>query len=255
MGLVYGLVPAGRPRRRALVIGVALCAVLAVGSILTRTYTPSEIGIGFIIGFSIPFLGFRVFAPEAVFPVTYRSGRTAHLDIDGDRGAAIDIALREQLGLEVAHKEPFGLAGSGGSTPLKIELTDGRRLFEAVRAEPSPRRPLVQARSYGDVRSARGRTLVQLRPPDGGVRGLHARYLRDCHAPTAEAYGFAEITPEREYLLVTGFIDDAKEMLDAPVDDTVIASGIALIRSLWDAGLATATSNPRTCSSGRARST
>jgi hypothetical protein len=64
------------------------------------------------------------------------------------------------------------------------------------------------------------------------------RYLRDCHVPTAEAYGFAEITPEREYLLVTSFIDEAVEVLDAPIDDTVIASGIALIRSLWDAGLA-----------------
>src|SRR5918994_1672575 len=129
MGLVYGLVPGGKPRRRALGIGVAACIALAAFSILTRAYTPSEIGIGFIIGFSIPFLGFRVFAPEAVFPVTYRQGRAAHLDIGGGRGAAIDIALREQLGLDVAHIEPFGLSGSGGSTPLKIELADGRRLF------------------------------------------------------------------------------------------------------------------------------
>ncbi len=54
MGVVYGLVPGGRPRRRALGIGVAVCAILAAFSILTRAYTPSEIGIGLVIGFSIP---------------------------------------------------------------------------------------------------------------------------------------------------------------------------------------------------------
>jgi hypothetical protein len=38
--------------------------------------------------------------------------------------------------------------------------------------------------------------------------------------------------------LVTSFIEEAVEMVDASVDDTLIASGIALIRSVWDAGLA-----------------
>ena len=75
MGVVYGLVPAGPARRRALWVSAALCGSLAVFSILTRTYTPSEIGIGFAIGFSIPFLGFRLLAPETVFPVTYGSAR------------------------------------------------------------------------------------------------------------------------------------------------------------------------------------
>jgi len=239
MGLVYGLVPAGQPRRRALGVAVAVCAVLAAFSILTRAYTPSEIGIGFVIGFSIPFLGFRLFAPEAVFPVTYRSGRTAHLDIGGDRGAAIDIALREQLGIEVAHKEPFGLAGSGGSTPLKIELTDGRRLFGKLYAQSHLRADrwykLGRAVMYGALEDERSFNSVRRMVE---YEDYMLRYLRDCRVPTAEAYGFAEITPEREYLLITSFIDEAVEMLDAPIDDTVIDSGIALIRSLWDAGLA-----------------
>jgi hypothetical protein len=239
MGLVYGLVPAGQPRRRALGIGVAVCAVLATISILARAYTPSEIGIGFIIGFSIPFLGFRLFAPEAVFPVTYRSRRTAHLDIGGDRGAAIDIALREQLGLEVAHKEPFGLAGSGGSTPLKIELTDGRRLFGKLYAKSHLRADrwykLGRTVMYGALEDERSFNSVRRMVE---YEDYMLRYLGDHHVPTAEAYGFAEITPEREYLLVTSFIDDAVEILDAPIDDAVIASGIELIRSLWDAGLA-----------------
>ena len=47
-----------------------------------------------------------------------------------------------------------------------------------------------------------------------------------------------EITPEREYLLVTEFFDGAVEIGDADVDDEVIDQGLLLIRKLWDAGIA-----------------
>ena len=239
MGVVYGLVPAGRPRRRALWIAAAVCGTLAVFSILTRTYTPSEIGIGFAIGFSVPFLGFRLLAPETVFPVTYGSGKTAHLDVEGARGAAIDAALRDQLGLEVVRKEPFGLAGSGGSTPLRIELADGRLLFAKLYAESHLRADrwykLGRTVMYGALEDERSFNSVRRMVE---YEDHMLRYLRDHDVRTAEPYGFAEITPEREYLLVTSFIDDAVEVLDAPTDDAVIASGIDLIRSLWDAGVA-----------------
>ena len=44
--------------------------------------------------------------------------------------------------------------------------------------------------------------------------------------------------PSREYLLVTEFFDGAKEIGDAEVDDDIIDEGLALVRQLWDAGLA-----------------
>lgn len=239
VGVVYGLVPAGPARRRALWVAVAVCGTLAVFSILTRTYTPSEIGIGFAIGFSVPFLGFRLLAPETVFPVTYGSGKTAHLDVEGSRGAAIDTALRDQLGLEVADKEPFGLAGSGGSTPLRIELADGRRLFAKLYAESHLRADrwykLGRTVMYGALEDERSFNSVRRMVE---YEDHMLRYLRDHDVRTAVPYGFAEITPEREYLLVTSFIDDAAEVLDTPIDDAVIASGIDLIHSLWDAGVA-----------------
>ena len=47
-----------------------------------------------------------------------------------------------------------------------------------------------------------------------------------------------EITPEREYLLVTGFFDGAVEIGDADIDDKVIDQGLLLVRKLWDAGVA-----------------
>ncbi|MFY9667210.1 MAG: hypothetical protein WAK44_04620, partial [Trebonia sp.] len=51
-------------------------------------------------------------------------------------------------------------------------------------------------------------------------------------------YGIVEITPEREYLLVTEFFDGAVEIGDADIDDQVIDQGLLLIRALWDAGIA-----------------
>jgi serine/threonine protein kinase len=50
--------------------------------------------------------------------------------------------------------------------------------------------------------------------------------------------GFVEITPEREYAIVTEFLVDAKEMGDAEVDDAVIDQALIIVRKLWDAGLA-----------------
>jgi hypothetical protein len=47
-----------------------------------------------------------------------------------------------------------------------------------------------------------------------------------------------ELTPEREYLLVTEFFDGAVELGEAEVDDAIIDDGLKIIRKLWDAGLA-----------------
>jgi hypothetical protein len=64
------------------------------------------------------------------------------------------------------------------------------------------------------------------------------RLLRDSAIPTAKPYGIVEITPEREYLLVTEFFHGAVELGEADVDDEVIDQGLRLIRKLWDAGVA-----------------
>jgi hypothetical protein len=47
-----------------------------------------------------------------------------------------------------------------------------------------------------------------------------------------------ELTPEREYLLVSEFFDGAVELGEADVDERVIDDGLGIIRKLWDAGLA-----------------
>ena len=62
--------------------------------------------------------------------------------------------------------------------------------------------------------------------------------MRDAGVPTAAPLGIVELTPEREYLLVTEFFDGATEIGDAEVDDQIIDEGLSLVRRLWDAGLA-----------------
>ena len=64
------------------------------------------------------------------------------------------------------------------------------------------------------------------------------RLLHDIGVPTARPYGIVEITPEREYMLVTEFFAGAVEIGKAEVDEKVIDQGLQLIRRLWDAGIA-----------------
>ena len=75
------------------------------------------------------------------------------------------------------------------------------------------------------------RRLVQ--QEDYALHKLHLAGL-----PTPRPYGFVEVTPEREYLLVTEFFDHATELGQADIDERVVDDGLAVIRKLWDSGLA-----------------
>ena len=137
---------------------------------------------------------FRWFAPNDVFPVTYRRGKAAHLDVGG-RARRGDRARRQgpARARRARRSSPSGLEGSGGSTPLRLTVGDARRrarplrVREALREEPRARRPLVQARPHDPVRRARGRDAVRHRPPVRRVRGLHAAPDGRRRPPDAEA--------------------------------------------------------------------
>ena len=62
--------------------------------------------------------------------------------------------------------------------------------------------------------------------------------MQKAGVPSAPPYGIVELTPEREYLIVTGFVAGAKEIGEAEISDEVIESALGIIRRLWDAGLA-----------------
>jgi tRNA A-37 threonylcarbamoyl transferase component Bud32 len=50
--------------------------------------------------------------------------------------------------------------------------------------------------------------------------------------------GIVEITPDREYLLVTEFLDGATEISDAEVTQDVIDEGLAEVARMWQGGVA-----------------
>jgi membrane-associated phospholipid phosphatase/tRNA A-37 threonylcarbamoyl transferase component Bud32 len=240
VAMVYSLVPAGRPRRWA-----KLAACVAVGALAgARLYLgvdhPFDILVGLALGVAIPLVAFRMFTPNDLVPVTYGRGKTAHLDVGGKRGEAIRSAVHEQLGLSVLDVKPVGLEGSGGSTPLRLRVAGEPETFlfaklfamNHVRADRWYKlgRELLYGRLEDEARFQSVRRLVEYED--------HAlRLLRDAGIPTAEPYGIVEITPEREYMLVTGFIDDAREIGEADIDDGVIDEGLQIVRRLWDAGL------------------
>jgi tRNA A-37 threonylcarbamoyl transferase component Bud32 len=193
------------------------------------------------LGVAIPVSAFRFFTPNEVFPVAYRRGNTAHVDVTGRRGEAIRPGVRDQLGLTVTEVTPVGLESSAGSTPLRL------------RTEDAPQEYLFgKLYTKGHVRADRWykiwRTILygslEDEQPFQTVRRLTEyedyalRLLQDAGIAVARPYGIVEITPEREYLLVTEFFDGAVEIGEADIDDQVIAQGLQLIRTLWDAGIA-----------------
>jgi membrane-associated phospholipid phosphatase len=239
--VLYTLVPEGRWRNLGKWLVVGLITLVALARMALGVDAPTDVLVGVGIGVTLPLLLFRRFAPNEAYPVTYRRGRSAHLDVGGARGEAIRRALADQLGLVVEEVKPFGLAGSAGSTPLRITVMGDppRQLFGKLYAQSHLRsdrwyklgRELLYGRLEDEKPFHTVRRLVQ--QEDYALHKLHLAGL-----PTARPYGFVELTPEREYLLVTEFFDGATELGEAEVDDQVIDDGLGIIRKLWDAGLA-----------------
>ena len=242
---IYCLAGPGWPRSVAKALVVAVVAIFCLSRLYLAVDHPDDVLFGVVLGVAVPVAAFRYFTPDEVFPVVYRRGRTAHVDVTGSRGAAIRQAVRDQLGPTVLDIVPVGLESSAGSTPLRltVEGDPGQYLFGKLY-------------TLGHVRADRWyklwRTILygtlEDEHPFGSVRQLTQyedyvlRLLRDAGVRSARPYGIVEITPEREYLLVTEFFSGAVELGEAEVDagngQGLIDQGLLLIRRLWDAGLA-----------------
>jgi tRNA A-37 threonylcarbamoyl transferase component Bud32 len=239
--VLYTLVPEGRWRQRGKLAATGVVALAALGRIALGAEGPTDVLVGAAIGVTIPLVLFRLFTPTEVFPIRYRRGRAAHLDVTGQRGAAIRLGLEDQLGLAMEEVRPFGLAGSAGSTPLRITVKGDPPavLFGKLYARSHLRADrwykLGRELLYGRLEDERPfntvRRLVQ-------QEDYALRLCRDAGLPTPRPHGVVELTPEREYLLVTEFFDDAIELGEAQVDTQVIDDGLGIIRKLWEAGLA-----------------
>jgi len=265
VGLAYSLVPRGPWRRLAFVSsGVVLMAAglarlyLAVGHL-------SDLALGALGGVATAIGAFTLFVPDESFPIGYERRSSAHLPVSGQRGIRLRSALDEQLlnmegaqasmmrqalydqlGCDVVDCQlvdlaPFGLAGSAGSTPLKISVS-GRhegelfaKLYSTSHLRSDRWYKLGRAILYGRLEDERSfssvRRLVE-------YEDYMLRVMRDAGLPSAEPLGIIQLVPGREYLIVTEFFEGAEEIGDADVDESVIKQGMVVIRRLWDAGLA-----------------
>jgi tRNA A-37 threonylcarbamoyl transferase component Bud32 len=243
---VYALVPAGRWRTTGKWIVTGLLLVTALSRLYMAQDHPTGILAGVVLGVAAPLAAFRLLTPNAVYPVRYSRGRPAHLDVTGERGEAIIRALQDQLGVLATAVEPFGLSGSGGSTPLKITVKADTpsgtaescifgKLYAATHVRSDRFYKLGRALLYGQLEDEKPfhsvRRLVQ-------YEDYILRLFSDANLPVPHPLGIVEITPEREYLLVTEFIAGAKEVGDAEIDDAIIDQGLSVVRRMWEIGMA-----------------
>jgi hypothetical protein len=241
VAMVFVLIP--RTRRALGLWGAAVVATgFALASVLSGPDRIVDAAYALALGIAAPIAAFAAFVPDEVFPVAYRKreGPSAHLDLGGERERAITEAVHDQIGFTVTKVEPFGLEGSGGSSPARLTV-----------AEP-PGQLFAKVYTSQHLRADRwyrvGRTMLYGRLEDevpfASVLRLVAyedyalRLLDDVGVVVAKPYGVVELTPHREYLLVTEFLSGSTPMTDADVDDQIIDDGLQLIRDLWDAGIA-----------------
>ncbi len=242
-GVVFALVPAGIWRRRAAAISFGMVVLLAAARVYLGVDHLTDALCGLALGCALSAAAFRLATPDEAFPVTYRPGTKAHLELTAVRRDAIERAVTQQLGLDLTVIERFGLGGSAGSTPLRVRLRD---------TEGAPATAFGKLYAVTHLRSDRwyklSRTVLYGRLEDerpfSTVRRLveyedhMLRLLRDAGLPTPRPLGFSEITPEREYLILMEFFEGASELGSTDVDDHVIDDGLAIVRMLWDAGVA-----------------
>ena len=241
VGITYSLVVPGRPREWAKLGIVVVIAVVAFARMYLAVDHPSDIVWAVVLGVAIPLAAFRWFTPNEAFPVAYRRGKTAHLDVTGARGDAIRQAIADQLGLTVLEVRPIGLEASGGSTPLRLRIAGDpdsyvfAKLYAKNHVRADRWYKLGRTILYGALEDETSfqtvRRFVQ-------YEDYTLRLMQDVELPVPAPYGIVEITPEREYLIVMEFFDRAVEINEADVDDEIIDEGLLLIRKLWDAGLA-----------------
>lgn len=245
IGMAYALVPSGA-KRRAFVVGAAVLFLLVTAArIELGADRPSDDLLGIVFGTAVAVLAFKIFCPEEVFPVTFRTGRAAHLELDEAREQAIRDALGDRASLELLSIELFGEEDSGGSTPLRIVVRASQggpeevrfaKLYSATHLRADRWYKLMRTILYGELEDEAAydsmRRLVE-------HEDYMLRVMGDAAVPTVEPRGIVEIQPDHEYLLMMTFVDGGREIDgETRLDDAAIDRGLEIVRAMWDRGLA-----------------
>ena len=86
MGAVYCLAVPGRPRTYTKAAVAAVAAVFCLARLYLGVDHPDDALLAVAFAVAIAVTAFRYFTPNEAFPVAYRHGRTAHVDVTGRRG-------------------------------------------------------------------------------------------------------------------------------------------------------------------------
>jgi membrane-associated phospholipid phosphatase len=198
MGIVYCLAVPGRTRTCTKAAVALVIAVFCLARLYLGVDHPGDVLLGAAFAVAIAVTAFRFFTPDEVFPVAYRRGRTAHVDVTGPREEAIRRAVHDQLGLTVTEIQPVGLESSAGSTPLRLRVEAGPDEFlfaklytrDHVRADRWYK--LGRSILYGSLEDEHPfqtvRRLVE-------YEDYALRLLQDIGVRTATPHGIVEITP------------------------------------------------------------
>ena len=219
----------------------AVVAVFCLARLYLAVDHPDDVLLGVALGVAIPVTAFRFFTPNEVFPVVYRRGRTAHLDVTGRRGEAIRQAVRDQLGLTVLEIKPVGLESSAGSTPLRLRVEGGpdEYLFAKLYTKGHVRAD----RWYKLWRTILYGSLEDERPsrPCGGWSSTRTTPCACCRTSGSARPGRTASwrSPPSASTCWSPSSSTAPSRSARPTSTTqVIDQGLLLIRKLWDAGIA-----------------
>ena len=242
ISIAYCLVVPGRPRSYAKAATAVIVTMFCLAHLYLAVDHVDDLLLGVALGVAIPVSAFRFFTPNEVFPVAYRRGNTAHVDVTGRRGDAIRQGVRDQLGFTVTGITPVGLESSAG---LHAAAAAGRGrpagvpVRQALHQGSRPRRPLVQDLADDPVRLAGGRA-SRSRPCGAwpSTRTTRCACCRTSGSPWPGPTASWRSPPSGSTCWSPSTSTARWKSADADIDDQLIGQGLLLIRALWDAGIA-----------------
>ena len=242
VGAMYTLLPRGPTRNMAKVGSAAAMAGLVWSRLYTGRDLPSDVAVALVVGMAVPVVVFRFLVPHEAFPVAYGRGRPRVLG--AARLEAIASALSSSLGWTLRDATPLRPPGSSGSTPIRLVVQQGEdgdeaevfaKLYALAHVRSDRWYKLARAVLYGRLEDE---------APFAAVRRLveHEDYMlrlaRSAGLAVPSTFGFVSLTPEREYLLLMEQFPDAAQLGPCVVTEQVVDDCLAMVRGMWDAGIA-----------------
>ena len=146
-----------RRSRHLAAIGSLLGAIIVARLYLVTGSRHNGFLFAAVLAAAVAAVMFRWLAPEESFPVTDRQHRGCPSRPPRRTPCRVVQAMADQLGLTVVDVEPFGLEGSAGSSPLRMTLDDGSRLFGKICSSSHERADRWYRFGRTPLRRARGR--------------------------------------------------------------------------------------------------